>query len=631
MDAIHYTFLILIITIALFIWDKLRADYVALASMSALVLGGILTPSQALKGFGDTTVVMIAALFVVGEGLSRTGVTAYISRQIISIAGTQTLRVVVVLMAGTALLSAFMSNTGTVATLLPAVIAIAWSIDSYPSKMLLPLAFAANAGGLLTLTGTPPNIVVSETLVNAGFESFDFFEYSWIGLPLLIMTIGYMAWFGQKLLPVSKSGDRPEDLNASLYGISESFGLSGKLFLASIAPDSLLAGKTLAEAGLGKTYMVTALGVEENPSTSSDAVYSRQRRLRRFLHQLEHTTTQKLPVASTKVEANTLLILKGSSKAVKKASEELCFDYEEIDLDPAVLSKLLISADVGLAEVLITPRSSYQGITVQESNLLDKFGVQVMSIRRGDALVTRRNTKLKFGDALLVRGYWHNIDLLRKERRNFTVIGSPDELSRQVVEMNWRGIIAVLCLLGMVVMMVTKVIPTVMAVLVAAMAMVLAGCLNMNQAYRSIGWQSVVLIAAMIPMSTALALTGGAELIARYLVATIGALGPLPLLAGVYILTAGFSQVLSNTATTVLIAPIVLQAALVSDLSPYPLLMMVAVGASAAFLTPISSTTNLMVLTPGGYRFNDYVKVGFPLMVLFLLVSLVIVPLVWPV
>ena len=229
MDAIHYTFLILIITIALFIWDKLRADYVALASMTALVFGGILTPSQALKGFGDTTVVMIAALFVVGEGLSRTGVTAYISRQIINIAGTQTLRVVIVLMAGTALLSAFMSNTGTVATLLPAVIAIAWSIDSYPSKMLLPLAFAANAGGLLTLTGTPPNIVVSETLVNAGFDSFDFFEYSWIGLPLLIVTIAYMAWFGQKLLPVSKSGERPEDLNASLYGISESFGLSGKL------------------------------------------------------------------------------------------------------------------------------------------------------------------------------------------------------------------------------------------------------------------------------------------------------------------------------------------------------------------------------------------------------------------
>lgn len=631
MDAIHYTFLILIITIALFIWDKLRADYVALASMTALVLGGILTPSQALKGFGDTTVVMIAALFVVGEGLSRTGVTAYISRQIINIAGTQTLRVVIVLMAGTALLSAFMSNTGTVATLLPAVIAIAWSIDSYPSKMLLPLAFAANAGGLLTLTGTPPNIVVSETLVNAGFDSFDFFEYSWIGLPLLIVTIAYMAWFGQKLLPVSKSGERPEDLNASLYGISESFGLSGKLFLASITPDSLLAGKTLAEAGLGKTYMVTVLGVEENQHTRSEAGHSRQKRLRQFIHQLEHTTSQKLPVASTAVEPNTLLILKGSSTAVKKASEELYFDYQEIDLDPAVLSKLLISADVGLAEVLITPRSSYQGITVQESNLLGKFGVQVMSIRRGDALVTRRNTKLKFGDALLVRGYWTSIDLLRSERRNFTVIGSPDELSRQVVEMNWRGMVAVLCLLGMVVLMVSKVIPPVMAVLVAALVMVLAGCLNMNQAYRSIGWQSVVLIAAMIPMSSALALTGGAELIARYMVDTIGALGPLALLAGVYILTAGFSQVLSNTATTVLVAPIVLQAALVSDISPYPLLMMVAVGASAAFLTPISSTTNLMVLTPGGYRFNDYVKVGFPLMVLFLLVSLVIVPLVWPV
>lgn len=630
MDGIHYTFLILILTIALFIWDKLRADFVALASMTALVLGGVLTAGEALKGFGDTTVIMIAGLFVVGEGLSRTGVTTYISRQIINIAGTRILRVIIVLMAGTALLSAFMSNTGTVATLLPAVIAIAWSIDSYPSKLLLPLAFAANAGGLLTLTGTPPNIVVSEALVNGGFEAFDFFEYSWIGLPLLIVTIGYMALFGQKLLPVSKSGDRPEDLDSSIYGMSESFGLSGKLFLATVSAESMLAGKTLAETGLGKNYMVTVLSVEENQHLNTNVGQSHQSRFRHFLHQLEHATDQKLPVASTRIEPDTLLILKGSSRAVHKASENLRFNFEEIDLDPAVLSKLLISADVGLAEVLITPRSSYRGRTVQESNFLDKFGVQIMSIRRGDELVTRRDTRLKFGDALLVRGYWRNIDLLRRERRNFTVIGSPDELSRQVAEMNWRGLVAVLSLIGMVVLMVTKLIPTVMAVLVAAMVMVLTGCLNMNQAYRSIGWQSVVLIAAMIPMSSALAATGGAELIARYMVETIGAFGPLALLAGVYILTAGFSQVLSNTATTVLVAPIVLQAALVSELSPYPLMMMVAIGASAAFLTPISSTTNLMVLTPGGYRFNDYVKVGFPLMVLFLAVSLVIVPLVWP-
>lgn len=630
MNPITYTFLVLLITIGLFIWDKLRADYVALASMMALVLGGILSASEALKGFSDSTVIMIAALFVVGEGLSRTGVTTYISGRIIRIAGKNVFRMIIVLMAGTALLSAFMSNTGTVATLLPAVIAIAWSIDNYPSKLLIPLAFAANVGGLLTLTGTPPNIVVSNVLVEAGFESFGFFEYSWIGVPLLVVTVGYMALFGQKFLPVSKATGRPEDLGSSMLGISESFALEGKLFLAYVNDDSGLAGRSLAESELGKNYMVTVLGMEERRDTDRPAANSLQSRFRQTLHRLEQSASVELPVASTLIKPHTVLILKGSSTAIKEAAKDMSFVVDEIHLDPAKLTDLLISTEVGLAEVLITPRSVYRGLSVQESNFMEKFEVQVMSIRRGDSLLTRKQTKLKFGDALLVRGYWRKIAVLKEERRNFTVIGSPDEMSRQVPRLSWRALAAALALTGMVVLMVTKLVPAVMAVLIAAMVMVLAGCLNMSQAYRSIGWQSVVLIAAMIPMSNALAVTGGAEMMARYMVDTLGSLGPLALLTGVYLLTAGFSQVLSNTATTVLVAPVVLQAALVSNISPYPMLMMVAVGASAAFLTPISSTTNLMVMTPGGYRFTDYVLVGLPLMLLFLILSLLLIPIVWP-
>lgn len=629
MNPTTYTFLVLLLTIGLFVWDKLRADYVALASMMALYLGGILTPGEALAGFSDSTVIMIAALFVVGEGLSRTGVTTFISAKIIAIAGRNVFRLIVVLMAGTALLSAFMSNTGTVATLLPAVIAIAWSIDNYPSKLLIPLAFAANVGGLLTLTGTPPNIVVSNVLIEAGFESFGFFEYSWIGIPLLVVTIGYMALIGQRFLPVSRASGKPEDLASSMLGISESFALEGKLYLAYVTEKSSLAGKSLAESELGKNYMVTVLGIEEKQEEAAPS-RSRHRRFRQTLQRLEQNSGVELPVASTIITPHAVLVLKGSSTAIKQAAKDMNFVVEEINLDPATLTDLLISAEVGLAEVLITPRSVYQGLTVQESNFMEKFGVQVMSIRRGDSLLTRKQTKLKFGDALLVRGLWRQIALLKEEGRNFTVIGSPDDLSRQVPQLSWRAMFASLALAGMVVLMVTNLVPAVMAVLIAAMAMVLAGCLDMGQAYRSIGWQSVVLIAAMIPMSSALAVTGGAEMLARYMVDTLGSLGPLAMLTGVYLLTAGFSQVLSNTATTVLVAPVVLQAALVSDISPYPMLMMVAVGASAAFLTPISSTTNLMVMTPGGYRFTDYVVVGLPLMLLFLVLSLLLIPIVWP-
>ena len=630
MDPIHYTFLILAITIGLFVWDRLPADYIALASLMALFFGGILTPGQALAGFSDSTVIMIAALFVVGEGLSRTGVTAYVSSRIVAMAGSKVSRLVIVLMTGTALLSAFMSNTGTVATFLPAVIAIAWSIDNYPSKLLIPLAFAANVGGLLTLTGTPPNIVVNNVLIEAGFESFGFFEYSWIGLPLMMVTILYMRYFGHKLLPVSNKGDEPEDLKASLLGISESYPLKGKLFVAHMASGSAMIGKTLADTRLGNKYMVTVLDMVENEDGEKHTQGVKYPRLRHFFHQLEQNTHRVLPVAGTIIKPHSILILKGSPAAINEAAGDLNFSVEEISLDPVRLTNLLISADAGLAEVLITPRSAYRGLTVQESNLMEKFGVQVLSIRRGESLLGLKETKLRFGDALLVRGYWRDIEILRHERRNFTVIGSPDEMSRQVVRMDWQALVAVLSLAGMVALMVMKLVPAVIAVLLSALVMVFAGCLNMNQAYRSIGWQSVVLIGAMIPMSTALEITGGADLMARYMVEALGPFGPLALLAGSFLLTAGFSQVLSNTATTVLVAPVVLQAAMVSEVSPYPLLMMVAVGASAAFLTPISSATNLMVMTPGGYKFSDYFRAGLPLMALFLVLSLLLIPIIWP-
>jgi di/tricarboxylate transporter len=631
MNPTTYTFLILTITIILFIWGKIRSDLVAVLSLLALFIGGILTTSEALSGFGDSTVIMIASLFVVGEGLSRTGVTSWLSHQIIAFAGQSPLRVLIVLMAGTALLSAFISNTGTVATLLPAVVAIAWSIGSLPSKLLIPLAFAANTGGLLTLTGTPPNIVVSDNLMAAGFEPFGYFEYAYIGLPLLIIAIVYMVFIGQRLLPNRETSDRPEDLESSMEGMADSFDLQGKLFLAYINPDSILASKTLAETALGRDYTVSVLRVDKADPDTVPSLNRRQRRRQRVLRQIDEITPdEELPGANTIIQSFDILTLKGSSTHIKQAAADFNFEIESIDVSEAELSEILVSSEIGVAEVLITPRSVYIGRTVQASNFSEKFGVQVLSIRRGDKLVTRKNTKLTFGDALLVRGSWDAIDVLRNERRNFTVVGSPDDLSRQVIELNSRAIIAVLALVGMVVMMAFSIVPSVFAALIAAVVMILGGCLDMNQAYRAISWQSVVLIAAMIPMSVALQVTGGAELIANALVNTLGALGPLALMGGVFMLTTAFSQVINNTATAILVTPIVLQAALVSGVSPYPLMMTVAISASTAFLTPIGTTTNLMVMTPGGYSFNDYIKVGLPLMILFLIASLILVPIIWP-
>lgn len=627
------TFIILGITIILFVHGKLRSDLVALMSLLALFLTGVLTSQQALAGFSDSTVILIAALFVVGEGLSRTGVTAWMGNQVLQLAGSSKVRLLVVLMVGTAVLSAFISNTGTVATLLPAVVAASWRIGSVPSKFLMPLAFAANTGGLLTLTGTPPNIVVANALDSAGYRPFAYFEYAYIGLPLLLCTVAYMSFIGRKLLPKRNADQRPLDLTQSMGEFATTFSLPENLFYLRIRQASALVGKTLEEAALGRDYNVTVLRIDRGQGTEPDQPASggRLRNIRDQIGQLQpESSPTPVPGAQTMIRSQDRLLVKGNNLNIRRLSIKYNLGVQEVEEGSETLSHELLSTEIGVAEVLLTPRSQYIGRSLAEVRFADKFKVQVLSIWRGDKAIMGSNVKLKFGDMMLIRGRWDDIDLLRNETRNFVVTGSPESLSRQIVELSPRSFFAILVLVGMVTMMVTGVVPTVMAAIIAAVAMVLGGCLSMGQVYRSIGWQSVVLIASMIPMSTALNVTGGAELLASGLVATLGTISPLALMAGVFLLTASFSQVINNTATSVLVAPIVLQASLEMGIAPHPLLMAVAVSASTAFLTPIGTTTNLMVLTAGGYKFTDYMKVGGPLILLFLLISLVLIPIIWP-
>jgi di/tricarboxylate transporter len=627
------TFAILAVTILLFIHGKLRSDLVALMSLLALFLAEVLTADQALAGFSDSTVILIAALFVVGEGLSRTGVTAWMGNRVLQLAGSSKVRLLVVLMGGTAVLSAFISNTGTVATLLPAVVAAAWRIGSVPSKFLMPLAFAANTGGLLTLTGTPPNIVVANALDSAGYRPFAYFEYAYIGLPLLLCTVAYMSLIGRKLLPKRNADQRPVDLTQSMGEFAATFSLQENLFYLRIRQASPLVGKTLAEAALGRDYNITVLRIDRGQGGEPDEPASggRLRNIREQIGQLQpESGPTPVPGAQTMIRSQDRLLVKANSLNIRRLSIKYNLGVQEVEEGSEALSHELLSTEIGVAEVLLTPRSQYIGRSLAEVRFAEKFKVQVLGIWRGDKAIMGSNVKLKFGDMMLVRGRWDDIDLLRNETRNFVVTGSPESLSRQIVELSPRSFFAILVLVGMVTMMVTGVVPTVMAAIIAAVAMVLGGCLSMGQVYRSIGWQSVVLIAAMIPMSTALNVTGGAELIASGLVATLGTISPLALMAGVFILTASFSQVINNTATSVLVAPIVLQASLEMGIAPHPLLMAVAVSASTAFLTPIGTTTNLMVLTAGGYKFTDYMKVGGPLMLLFLLISMLLIPIIWP-
>lgn len=615
------TFVILAVTICLFVFTKLRADLVALLSLLALYFTGILTASQALAGFADSTTIMISALFVVGEGLSRTGVTAWLGQHLMQRAGGDPLRLLVVTMLGTALLSGVLSNTGTVAVLLPAMMAAAWKLGMAPSRFLMPLAIAANLGGLMTLIGSPPNIVVADTLAAAGAPTFSFFDFAWLGVPLVAAATLFMAFGGNRLLPDRKAGGRAIDVASMVNHLAEDYALHERLHRLKVRPTSPLVGKTLNESALGHDYGLSVVAIHSEATVPSPLPTS--------IAQLRRTAAE-IPSAESIIHAHDTLIVDCAAASVDAAAQSLDLENLPFETDTETLASVLLSQAIGVAEVLISPRADDLSRTVAQAQIGSRYGVQVLGMRRGGQVLSRLTEPLQVGDSLLVRGRWSNIDALARLGRGYVVVGDPDTVSRQIVSLSARSLTAVVILVGMVALMLLGSVATVMAVLLAATAMVLTRCLPVSAFYRSINWSTVVLIAAMLPMSTALQVTGGAQFLADTLVAALGNQGPLWLLSGVFVLTAGLSQVMSNTATTVLVAPIVYSAALALNVSPQPLLMMVAAGAAAAFVTPIASPTNTLVFIPGGYTWGDYARVGLPLLVLVLLVSLVVTPLVWP-
>ena len=630
-------FIILIITIVLFVSDRFRVDIVAMLGLLALILTGLIDTSQALAGFANSTVIMIAGLFVVGGGLFRTGVADWLGEQLLRFAGKSEVRLLVVLMLGTAVLSAFLSNTGTVAVLLPAVAAAAWRINSTPSKLLLPMAFAAQIGGLLTLIGTPPNIVIVNTLTDVGLRPFSFFEFSLIGIPLLGIGIVYMLFLGRRWLPHRDTRDRVSEPGFSSEELATAYHLEENLCRLRVRRGSRLVGQTLAQARLGQDYGAVVVRIERAASSDEEdrvSSYHSPLPLRSLADTFGMSRDDEATLApgpDTTIYPDDILLVECPQSGIEQMTVELTLGIQPAKATDEYPGGNLLSREIGLAEVLISPRSTLIGKTLTEAHFAEKYNVRVLGIsRRGKPLedVALASVKLSFGDALLVRGTWQAIAIMENESRNFVVVGRPAAMARPT-GLTPHSIVALSALVAMLVMMLTGIVSTVIAVLIAAMIMVLGGCLNMEQAYRSVNWESVVLIAAMLPMSTALQITGGAEFIANGLVGTLGVIHPLLLMLGIFLLTTAFTQVISNTATTVLVAPIAIQAATNLGIAPHPILMMVAVGASSAFLTPIASPVNTLILTPGGYRFSDFMKVGLVLMFVFLVVSIILVPLIW--
>lgn len=605
---------ILAITIVLFIWGKFPPDVVALLSMIALFLFGILDLTETLSGFSNPTVIMIAALFIIGEGLSMTGWTALAGRKFVSWAQNSTSKLLMIVTLGSGLLSGFVSNTGTVAALLPVTVSAAWNAGTFPSKLLMPIAFGSNTGGLLTLTGTPPNIIASNALIEAGMEGFSFFEFGLVGLPLLLITILYFKYLGYRLLPNNRAENRPVNLDTEMYKWIENYSIGENLYRFRIRSMSPLINTKIEDWDFEKKHQVQIIRLRRRHPSPFKGI----------------PPFVEFPKPETEMRYHDIITVKGDSKDVDAMMLEYKLGLIPFKYTSDELKDELINQEVGLSQMIITPNSAFVGKTIPLGMYLKQSGIQLVGISRNNSPLKETHITIRPGDAFIIRGSWEAIEKLQKAYEHVVISGSPEAMAKNVDVLTPKSFIALGTLILMIVLLVLKILPGAMAALICAGILMLTGCVPIRKAYKGISWTSVVMIAAMIPMGVALQKTGVAQAAANALVTHLGAIHPAALLGGIFLLTTALSQTINNSATAVLMAPIAVIAAISLGVSPKPFLIAVAISASTAFLTPVGTTTNAMVMAAGGYRFMDYLKVGAPLLLLFFLCTMVLVPLIWP-
>ena len=597
---ISLTFFILFSTIALFIWDRFQMELVALMAVLALCLSGIITPSEAVSGFGQSIVVMIAALFVVGEALFRTGVAASVGNLLLKVGGDSESRLLLILMPAVALISAFMSSTGAVALFIPIVISIARRANIPLASLMMPLAFASLMGGMLTLIGTPPNIVVSGQLEQVGLAGFSFFDFTPVGLIVLFVGTLYMLTIGRWLLNKLGGGDSLQE-QVTLKQMAERYGVVEHLHSLRIKPGSTLIGQTVTSAGLRTHFEVTVFAI---------------RRKERLLSSM-------MPVlSSTEIAMHDELLVFGRREDVERLCGYKSLSYRGF----AESERDEMAQQFGVVEVMPKPDSHLIGKTLKQARFRDRFKLSVIGIKRGiDNVETEyRTTPITGGDSLLLCGDWQYIEKLSKQH-DLVVLNTPAEKSVAPAHRE-RAPIALGVLGLMLCLMVSGAVSSLTAVLLAVILMILTGCLKMDEAYKSLNPASLIIIAAMLPLAGAMEKSGALALVVNGLLELLEGRSPLLVCAGLFLFTTVFSQFISNTATTVLVAPVALASAQGLGLNPEPLLMTVAIAASTAFATPIASPVNTLVMTPGGYRFKDFVKVGVPLQLVTLVLTLIFVP-----
>lgn len=614
------TLLILGIAIVLFVSGKARADLVALCAMFSLMLFEILTPEEALSGFSSTIVVMMIGLFIVGGGIFQTGLANMISNRIVLTAGSSPFKLYVLVMLTACIVGAFVSNTGVVAMLLPVAVSMAASAGVSSSRLLMPLAFASSMGGMLTLIGTPPNLVISDELVRAGFEPLSFFSFTPVGL-ICVATGMLVLWpLSKKYLSKKDRVTEERKHQKTLLELTQDYQLAKNLYRVRITSKSPLIGQKIKDVQIGQKYGgISILEITKKAERAMPFVKA---------------FYQKVVSADTILEHKDILYVSGAIESISAfvTDNALSFtDYQQ-DGSLAPFTGNLLFDEVGLAEVVVLSNSKLVNKSVKESQFRQDYRVNILGIHRSNRYLIDniKDEPIRAGDALLVQGEWKNIDRLSAESNEWVVVGQPlAEASK--ITIDHKAPLAAAIMIGMVMLMAFNILPSVTAVILAALAMVLSGCLrNVEAAYQTINWESILLIGGMLPMSLALEKTGISAMISEMLVSQLGGHSPVLLLAGIYLATSVLTLFISNTATAVLFAPIAIQSALKFGASPLPFLFAVAVAASMCFASPFSTPPNALVMSAGRYTFLDYVKVGLPLQLLLAIIMILILPLLFP-
>ncbi|OOF67834.1 SLC13 family permease [Rodentibacter caecimuris] len=606
-SPLFWTMALLVIAVLLFIRNKIRMDVVALLVMLAFYLTGILTIEEIFAGFSDPNIILIALLFIVGEGLVRTGIAYQVSEWILKKAKNSESRVLILLMLSVAGLGAFMSSTGVVAIFIPVVLMICRQMNVSPKRLMMPLSVAGLISGMMTLIATAPNLVVNAELVRSVGMRLKFFDFTPLGLIILALGVVYMlavrGWLSTNIEEhIADTSKR------SMNDLIDEYGLRDRVKRLVVRKGSFFVGKNLNELQLRSNYGVNVLVIE------------RWKRFRPIF---------TMPLSTSEIREKDILVVDISRPEINL--EQFC---NEFNLEPAEIKSQSFSVQaksIGMVELTLVPNSSCIGKTTADLAFRSEYGLNVVGIKRDGEILSDsfRGVEYKLGDLILVVGDWRRIQQMRNHTKDFFVLNYPAEID-QAVPAQSQAPHALFSIITMVVLMVSGIVPNVIAALIGCLMLGYFRCIDAKSAYGSIHWSSLILIIGMMPFSIALQKTGGVNLIVDFMLHTVGTMGKHWILISLFILSAVIGLFISNTATAILMAPIAINLAQHLKLSPLPFAMTVAIAASAAFMTPISSPVNTMVLGPGNYKFGDFVKIGVPFTLLVMLVTIFVVPVLFP-